>query len=370
VGHRRGAVEDLGVTRDFWAGKRVFLTGHTGFKGAWLTLWLKSLGAEVRGFALAPPTRPNLFDVAGVGDAIESVTGDITDADALSKALNAHRPGVVFHLAAQALVRESYRDPAGTFASNVMGTVNVLEAVRRTGRPAAVVLVTSDKCYENHEWSWAYRENDRMGGRDPYAASKGAAELAVNAWRESFFRGGGNVRVASARGGNVIGGGDWADDRLLPDCVRAMESGTPLVIRRPDAVRPWQHVLDALHGYLILAERLSSPDGDAYARGWNFGPDAGEAVSVAEMVRRFRHALGGRFDYRVMEDDGPHEAKALTLDSGLARSHLGWHPRVSLGQAIGSSAAWYLALSAGEDIRAVTMDQIAAFMSEKAVACA
>lgn len=353
------------MNTDFWAGRRVFVTGHTGFKGAWLTMWLTSLGADVAGFALPPPTCPSLFDVVGAGDGMKSLIGDVTHAAELSVALEAHRPSVVFHLAAQALVRDSYRDPAGTFASNVMGTVNLLEAVRAAARPAAVVVVTSDKCYENREWPWAYRENDRMGGRDPYSASKGAAELAVTAWRESYFRGR-DIRVASARAGNVIGGGDWAADRLLPDCVRAAESAKTLLLRRPEAVRPWQHVLDALHGYLLLAERLLSEEGDAFAAAWNFGPEASEAVSVEEVVRRFRETFERRFDYRVVDDHGPHEAHALTLDSGLARRRLGWRPRLTLGEALASTSAWHVARSAGEDMRAVTLGQIGSFMADGA----
>ncbi|CAN5379066.1 CDP-glucose 4,6-dehydratase [soil metagenome] len=351
--------------RVFWAGRRVLVTGHTGFKGAWLTLWLRSLGAEVAGYALPPPTEPSLYETAHVGDGIASRLADIGNRPAIAEAFAAHRPEVVFHLAAQSLVRRSYDDPIGTFATNVMGTLHVLDAVRATGGVAAVVVATSDKCYDNREWAWSYRENDAMGGHDPYSASKGAAELAVAAYRESFFSAAGTARVATARAGNVIGGGDWAPDRLVPDVVRAAKEGRPVVIRYPAATRPWQHVLDALHGYLILAERLAADEGPAYARGWNFGPAAEDAMPVSTMVDRLCVLLGASAGWTVDSTPQPPEAEALMLDSSLARRRLGWRPRLSLNAALASIAEWHHNFDAGADMRAVSLAQIARFSADR-----
>jgi CDP-glucose 4,6-dehydratase len=327
----------------FWAGRRVLVTGHTGFKGAWLALWLDALGARVTGFSGRPPTSPSLFELARVGSALEDVRGDVRDAAAVRAAVTASRPEIVFHLAAQPLVRASLSDPAGTFAVNVLGTVNVLEAAR----DASIVCVTSDKCYAPAPRP--HREGDPLGGRDPYSASKAAQELAAAAIRESL-----GVRVATARAGNVIGGGDWAGDRLVPDLVRSWESGTPVVLRHPEAVRPWQHVLDPLAGYLLLAERLF--ESAEWARPWNFGPD--DARPVRWVVDRVRERW--RLDVRVEPPADAVEAPELRLDASAARERLGWAPRFGVPQAVDATLAWYERVRAGEDARAVTLEQVQA----------
>lgn len=354
------------MTSEFWRGRRVFLTGHTGFKGAWLALWLQHLGAEVTGYALPPVTDPNLFELAKVSHAITSHYRDIRDLDAITNAMRDAEPEIVFHLAAQALVRRSYIDPVATYATNVMGTINVFEAVRRTQSVKAVVNVTSDKAYENPEWNWACREIDPMGGRDPYSSSKGCAELVTSAYRRSFFsgaKGERQVAVASARAGNVIGGGDWAEDRLLPDVVRGLSSKISTVIRNPDSIRPWQHVLEPLSGYMILAERLISDPG-RYADGWNFGPNDLDAVPVKTVLEIFTAALGGRPLWHVNRDSsGPHEAHILRLDTAKARIELGWQPRWRLETGVRRTAEWYEAHLSGEDMRAFTLLQIKDFES-------
>jgi CDP-glucose 4,6-dehydratase len=353
--------------RDFWTRRRVFLTGHTGFKGSWLALWLRSLGADVAGFALPPQTDPSLFVVARVADGIISQTGDIAARAALTVAIAKHRPEVIFHLAAQALVRDSYRDPVGTFATNIMGTIHLLEAARTTSGVRAIVVATSDKCYENRGLSRGYREDDPMGGRDPYSASKGAAELVTAAYRHSFFSKPEAAHVATVRAGNVIGGGDWAEDRLVPDIVRAAKQGQPVRLRYPSAVRPWQHVLDALNGYLMVAERLSRQDGSDYARGWNFGPPAEDALPVHNVATRLCQKLG--VDSSWIEAGGPlpHEAQALTLDSASARDRLGWLPRFSLDESIDLVGEWYRAFDAGKDMRRITQEQIDHFSARSDV---
>jgi len=346
----------------FWQGRRVLLTGHTGFKGAWLGLWLESLGAEVVGYALAPEIAPSLFAVARVERGVTSIEGDLLDAETLAAVVNEYRPEIVFHLAAQSLVRRSYREPAATFAANVQGTVHLLEAVRRSDSIRAVVVVTSDKCYENREWPWGYRENDPMGGHDPYSASKGCAELVVGAYRRSFFTEQG-IPLASARAGNVIGGGDWAEDRLVPDAMRAFEAGATLVVRNPDARRPWQHVLEPLHGYLLLARRLIE-DRDSCARAWNFGPDAGDTRSVGEVVARIAALWGPRQAHWTVDAPaaGGHEAMVLRLDSGLAQARLGWRPILGLDEALEWTLTWYRAHQAGHtDMRNMTLEQILRF---------
>jgi len=346
------------VSRRAWAGRRVLVTGHTGFKGSWLSLWLRAMGAEVTGFALPPPTEPSLFAAAGIGSLLHHVEGDIRDAQALADAVADVRPEVIFHLAAQPLVRLSYAQPVETYATNVMGTVHLLEAARQVPGVAAVVCVTSDKCYENREWAWPYREIDPMGGHDPYSSSKGCAELAIAAWRGSYFRDAGPA-VASVRAGNVIGGGDWAEDRLVPDLVRAFAAGAAPLIRSPDAVRPWQHVLEALGGYLLLAERLAAGDRDL-AQAWNFGPADEDARPVGWIVERMRAAWGGVAG-KAVPDTGPrpHEAGLLRLDSSKARAALGWRPALRLEQALDWIVAWHKAVAAGEDARAVSLAQIA-----------
>ncbi len=325
---------------DSYRGRRVFVTGHTGFKGAWLAEWLGSLGADVTGYALDPPTQPSLFDALDLAARVNHVVADIRDRERLVAEVRAAQPSVIFHLAAQAIVRRSYADPQETFETNVMGTVNVLEAVRTCPSVRAVIVVTSDKCYQNLETGRAFRETDAMGGRDPYSASKGCAELVTTAYRESFFAEG--AAVASARAGNVIGAGDWAADRLVPDCVRALAAGEPVVVRNPDAVRPWQHVLEPLSGYLWLAALMLS-DGRRYEGAWNFGPadQAGEHA-VRWVVERFLEEWGSG-SWTMPADAGrpPHEAHRLGLDSAKAREHLGWAPTWDARTAVRLTAEWY-----------------------------
>lgn len=351
-------MEGLVIRGEFWRGRRVFLTGHTGFKGSWLSLWLQSLGAEVAGYALAPATRPSLFELARVAEGMRSTLGDIRDLGSLRDDLEAFRPEVVFHLAAQSLVRRSYAEPVETYATNVMGTVNLLEAVRQLPTVRAAVVVTSDKCYENREWEWGYRENEPMGGRDPYSSSKGCAELVTAAYRASFFaRGGHSAAVASVRAGNVIGGGDWAEDRLIPDILRASEKGRPVSIRNPASIRPWQHVLEPLSGYLMLAERLVE-NGAQFAGAWNFGPREEDCRPVSWVVERLAEHWDGGLRWETAPGTQPHEARSLKLDSSKAMRRLGWRPRWDLATALASIARWHRAHRAGGDARAAVLDQI------------
>ena len=354
-------MEGLDMRPDFWPGKRVFLTGHTGFKGSWLSLWLQSLGASVTGYALAPPTTPSLYDAAQVGSGMQSVNGDIRELSALQNALQQAKPEVVIHMAAQSLVRESYAQPVDTYAVNVMGTVNLLEAVRQTPGVKAVVNVTTDKCYENREWAWGYRENEPMGGYDPYSSSKGCAELVSAAYRASFFNPltytQHGVAVATARAGNVVGGGDWARDRLIPDMLSAFESGKPAIIRNPPAIRPWQHVLEPLRGYLTLAEHLYS-QGPEFAEGWNFGPNDEDARSVAWVAQKLAVRWGQGACWRADSGEHPHEAGYLKLDISKARARLKWHPVLRLESALDLIVAWSQQRLAGSDIRATTLTQI------------
>jgi CDP-glucose 4,6-dehydratase len=347
------------MTPSFWRGKRVFLTGHTGFKGGWLSLWLQALGAEVHGFALAPDTEPNLFTVANVANGMASSTfGDIRDAAVLAQALRACDPEVVIHMAAQPLVRASYDDPVGTYATNVMGTVHLLEAVRGAAGVRAVVNITTDKCYENREWLWGYREDEPMGGHDPYSSSKGCAELVTSAYRRSFLNSG--TALASARAGNVIGGGDWAADRLVPDLLKAFEHNEPVVIRNPHATRPWQHVLEPLSGYLQLAERLWN-DGQAVAEGWNFGPADDDAQPVGWIVERMAALWGDGRSWRLDASPQPHEAQMLKLDCSKARQRLGWTPRWRLADTLARIVHWHQAWLAGADMRAHCLQEIAEY---------
>ncbi len=346
------------IGSDFWQGRRVFLTGHTGFKGSWLSIWLADLGAEVHGYALAP-VAPSLFEAARVGERLHSIIGDVRDLSALSSAMQAARPDVVIHMAAQPLVRQSYREPVETFATNVMGTVNVLESARRAGAKA-VVNVTTDKCYENREWVWGYREDEPMGGYDPYSASKGCAELATAAYRRSFTDG---PLIASARAGNVIGGGDWAPDRLVPDILRAFECGKPVTIRNPASVRPWQHVLEPLSGYLLLAERLHS-DGPSFAEAWNFGPNDADARPVDWIVRRLAERWGAGASSEVDSGPHPHEANYLKLDISKAAGRLDWRPRWSLDTALDRIVEWHKAWLDNSDMQEVCRQQITSFMME------
>lgn len=348
----------------FWQGTRVFLTGHTGFKGSWLSLWLQSLGAELTGYALAPPTNPSLFEVAEVGQGMRSIIADIRDLPSLQKAMREAKPEIVIHMAAQPLVRYSYQEPVETYAINVMGTVHLLEAVRQTDTVRALVNVTSDKCYENKEWLWGYRENEPMGGHDPYSNSKGCAELVTAAYRNSYFNPARHsehgVAIATGRAGNVIGGGDWAQDRLIPDVLRGIEAGHPVNIRNPHAIRPWQHVLEPLNGYLTLSEKLYT-EGPAYAEGWNFGPPDTDARPVQWIVDQLTAQWGEGASWQLDANAHPHEAHYLKLDCSKARAKLGWCPRWRLSDTLDSIVAWHKALLARADMNAYTLSQIAGY---------
>jgi CDP-glucose 4,6-dehydratase len=357
---REGAVDDLVVNHAFWRGRRVLVTGHTGFKGGWLTVWLRALGAEITGLALAPPTVPSLFESATVYKGIQSCLVDINDFRSTRRVIGNAQPEVVFHLAAQPLVRLSYDQPLETLSTNVLGTAHVLEALRQVDSARAVVVITSDKCYENREWFWSYRESEPLGGRDLYSCSKGCAELVSHAYRKSFLSATG-THVATARAGNVHGGGDWAADRLLPDMIRAFQAGESAPIRNPDAVRPWQHVLEPLLGYLLLAERLHS-DGEAYAEAWNFGPNVESERTVAEVANRVTRVWGnGAKWYPRAEQGAPYEANFLKLDSSKARMRLGWAAKWDLDEGLRRTVDWYRRFSAGGNVRALTEQQIFAY---------
>lgn len=344
----------------FWHGRRVLLTGHTGFKGGWLGLWLQMLGAEVQGYALPAPTSPSLWQAARLAERIPGTLADIRDSDCLANTVKQFQPEVVLHLAAQPLVRASYASPADTYATNVMGTVHLLEAVRQCSTVRAVVVVTSDKCYDNCEWPWPYREQDSLGGHDPYSSSKACVELLCASWRASFLQGSG-TQLATARAGNVIGGGDGSPDRLVPDALRAWERGETLVLRYPHATRPWQHVLEPLHGYLLLAQALAEGQ-DHAAAAWNFGPDTHGVASVAEVVGQLSALWPGPAAWRAeVPAQQPHEAGLLALDSAKARRLLGWRTRWTLAQALDRTVAWHSAWRAGADMQVFTRAQIAAF---------
>lgn len=354
---------------EFWRNKRVFVTGHTGFKGGWLALWLNALGAKVSGFALPPATKPSLFEAARVDQAVDHRIADIRHLGELEAAVKECRPDVVFHLAAQSLVRESYAEPVDTYSTNVQGTVHVLEAVRRAPSARAVIIATSDKCYDNRERTEPYREDEPMGGRDPYSSSKGCAELVTAAYRSSFFDPARyaehRVAIASVRAGNVIGGGDWAADRLIPDVYRAAAAGKPVRIRSPQSVRPWQHVLEPLSGYLLLAEKLCGAGG-RFAQAWNFGPAARDARPVAEVMERVIGLWGGGLRWEADQGPHPHEAAVLRLDSSKARGELGWRPRMNLELALDWTVQWYQAQLRGADMRQVTAGQIASYRTLEA----
>ncbi|MEI8198975.1 MAG: CDP-glucose 4,6-dehydratase [Eubacteriales bacterium] len=349
------------VDPSFWNGKRVLLTGHTGFKGSWMSIWLKEMGTKLTGFALTPPTSPSLFEDAHVAEGMMSVIGDIRDPVAVRKVFADTHPEIVIHMAAQPLVRESYKFPAETYAINVMGTVNVLEAVRHTPGVRSVVIVTTDKCYENREWIWGYRENEPMGGYDPYSSSKGCAELVTSSYRHSYFNpsqyGMHNVALASARAGNVIGGGDWADDRLIPDIMRAVMAGNPVNIRSPYATRPWQHVLEPVGAYLLLAQKLFS-DGPAYSEGWNIGPRIDEARDVEYIVRTICKEWGEGASFFIDANPQPHEAGYLKLDISKIENRLDWHPVWHLPDTIEKTVFWYKAYARGQDARELCLSQL------------
>ncbi len=358
----------MAVTSEFWRGKRVLLTGHTGFKGSWLSLWLQSLGAEVHGLALTPPTVPNLFTEALVGEGMASTIGDIRDYGTVHAVAVAFQPEVIIHMAAQPLVRLSYSEPVSTYATNVMGTVHVLEAARKAGSVRAIVNVTTDKCYENKEWVWGYREDEPMGGYDPYSNSKGCSELVTSAYRRSFFQANG-VAIGSARAGNVIGGGDWALDRLVPDVLRALEGNQPVIIRNPDAVRPWQHVLEPLSGYLTLAQCLCGGSGQRFAEGWNFGPQEEDSRPVQWIVEHLVNAWGNGATWRIDGGEHPHEANYLKLDISKAEARLNWKPRWHLGAALERLTTWHRAWLADQDMRQCCLQQIADYTQSMNAKC-
>lgn len=358
-------MEALAMTeRSFWENKNVFLTGHTGFKGSWLSLWLQSLGAKVTGYALEPSTNPSLFVAANVAEGMTSIIGDVRDGENLAAVMRRAEPDIVIHMAAQPLVRYSYENPVETYSTNVMGTVNLLEAVRQTTSVRAVVNVTSDKCYENREWVWSYRENEAMGGYDPYSNSKGCSELVTAAYRSSFFNPAGyathGVALASARAGNVIGGGDWSQDRLIPDIIRSVAGGKPVLVRNPHAIRPWQHVLEPLKGYLLLAQTLYS-SGGKFAEGWNFGPDESDARPVQWIVENLTNRWGENASWALDSKPGPHEATYLKLDSSKARNLLSWKPTWSLDTALDRICTWHKAHLSKGNMRQMTIQQIQEF---------
>jgi CDP-glucose 4,6-dehydratase len=379
---RQGSLESMELTPAFWCGKRVLVTGHTGFKGSWLSLWLQSLGADLLGYALPAPTDPSIYALAGVGRGMRAVCADILDLEPLRRAMFEFQPQIVFHLAAQSLVRRSYADPIGTFSTNVLGTANVLECVRSTPTVQATVIVTTDKCYENrcsqnqsshnksdschnHEPQPPFRETDRLGGFDPYSSSKAAAELVAAAFRQCFFSPAENISkpgIATARAGNVVGGGDWAADRLVADVMRAAIGGGEVLIRNPHAIRPWQHVLDPLCGYLMLAEKLSAEPA-RFSEAWNFGPDEAGAVSVSEVLHRLQNYWGPGVFWRVGGGDHPHEAACLTLDCTKARTQLEWTPHWNLNVALEATVRWYKAYQAHQDVRRLTQEQIQSFQN-------
>lgn len=351
------------VDANFWQNRKVLVTGHTGFKGSWLSLWLQTMGAEVHGFALPPPTTPSLFHEANVAGGMRSEIGDIRNLDNLIATFREFEPEVVIHMAAQPLVRLSYSEPVDTYSTNVMGTVNLLEAIRQSSSVRSVVNVTTDKCYENREWVWGYREDEPMGGYDPYSSSKGCAELVTEAYRRSFFTGS-PVAVASARAGNVIGGGDWAADRLVPDTISAFEAGRAVTLRHPTATRPWQHVLEPLSGYLVLAERLFS-EGQAYAEPWNFGPQDADAKPVQWIVERLAQEWGDDASWEVDSSSHPHEANYLKLDCSKAHQRLQWVPRWGLSHALGRIVQWNKAWSSGTSARSLCEREIADFVEAR-----
>jgi len=351
----------MNVDRSFWRGRRVFVTGHTGFKGSWLSVWLDSMGANVTGYSLDPPTQPNLFGQVKLGTTVRTIYADIRDFARLKSAIAECRPEVVLHMAAQSVVKRGYDDPIETYSSNVMGTVNLFEALRQLKQPCAVVNVTSDKCYHNREWVWGYREDEPMGGKDPYSNSKGCAELVTTAFRESYFPPESlaqhGIALGSARAGNAIGGGDWTSDQLIPDLMRAFLAGKPCLIRNPAAYRPWEFLLEPLRGYLMLAERLTE-DGKHFATGWNFGPVDADAKPVSWIADQLVASWGKSASWMQDSATHPKEAHALKLDASKASIYMDWHPVLPLSQALEWIVEWYRGYQAGADIDRLTRGQI------------
>ncbi len=348
---------------EFWKGKKVLLTGHTGFKGSWMSLWLQSIGVDLVGYSLESPTTPNLFEQADVASGMKSIFGDVRDLDQIKLVMDTEQPEIVIHMAAQALVRPSYDDPVETYSTNVMGTVNVLEAIRLAGCVKSAVIVTSDKCYENREWVWGYRETEPMGGYDPYSNSKGCSELIVSAYSQSFFSARScKIKIATGRAGNVIGGGDWAVDRLLPDIIRAFVDGQPVKIRNPNSIRPWQHVLEPLAGYLLLAERLYEEE--HITGGWNFGPNDIDAKPVSWIVKEMTDKWGEDATWICDDDIHPHEANYLKLDCSKARSKLQWNPVLDLSITLEWIVEWHQGHQMGRDVKDITMRQIDKYMEK------
>ena len=353
----------MSIEAQFWRDKRVLLTGHTGFKGSWLSLWLQSLGCDLYGFSLSPSTRPNMFDMLGLDVGMESRIGDIRDFSSVRAVVEEAKPEIVIHMAAQPLVRESYADPSGTFSTNVTGTINLLEALRLFGATKAFLNVTTDKCYENREWIWGYKEHDHLGGHDPYSSSKACSELVTSSYRRSFFSSSDDMAVGTARAGNVIGGGDWSRDRLIPDALKAFRSDQTLVIRNPDATRPWQHVLEPLSGYLCLTQRLF--EGELWARdAWNFGPFDEDIKPVSYLVSRISQSWPGVRQWGIDSSEHVHEANLLKLDISKARAILGWSPTWDLDVTLDSILSWEKCLERGGDLRVETMRQIEQFMND------
>lgn len=348
---------------EFFRGKRVFVTGHTGFKGTWLTFLLSELGAEVMGYALSPEPGPSHFNLLNMQDKINHVVGDVRDASTLNNALQSFKPDIVFHLAAQALVKKSYTEPALTFDTNVMGSVNLLDAVRQCSSVRSLVYITSDKCYENLEWVWGYRENDQLGGHDPYSASKAAAEILFSAYSRSFLSSRPTLGAATARAGNVIGGGDWAADRIVPDCIRAIKNNQPIQLRSPNATRPWQHVLEPLSGYITLAAKLYEQP-KRYGGSWNFGPSTSEVRTVQDVASAIVQTLGRGSIEIVGSQDKHHEARLLQLNCDKAHQDLDWHSRWGVAKTFSTTADWYKAVMAGDDAESVTRAQLQDFFPE------
>ena len=356
------------MSQEFWKGKKILVTGHTGFKGSWLSLWLQNMGAKVIGVSLDPPTSPSLYEQARVAEGMDSLRADIRDLNQIKDIFKEHKPEIVFHLAAQPLVRYSYREPVETYQTNVMGTLHVLEAIRCIDSVRAAVMITTDKCYENREWEWGYRENEPMGGHDPYSSSKGCAELLIASYRDSYFSvakyNEHKTALASVRAGNVIGGGDWAEDRLVPDIIRAVQHDNTVHIRNPNSIRPWQHVLEPLDGYIELAEKLFS-SGEQYAEAWNFGPKEEDAKPVQWIVERMTESWGEDANWVVDNGDHPHEANYLKLDCSKAHTKLNWWPKWPLKNALEKIIEWHKEEQKGADMKTFSLNQIEDYMKVK-----